>query len=236
MIDIVYFVKDGDENEELKYSLRSLKNFLPNEDKRVIFYGGCPKDLKPDLHIKVWQHSGSKYGNVHSMYEELAQNLRIKKEFYMFNDDFFVMKKINEWKPQHNGSLEDYINRVEKTSFPSSYTMRLRRTWGIMRDKGETLKNFELHIPMKYNRIQLREILKEYKGMNGVRSQYGNRFYHESEDRKDVKIFSNTQSFTKQTDYLSTSDESWKSYEIGEYLRNKFKTPSKYERIQNEKF
>lgn len=231
MIDIVYFVKDEDENEELKYSLRSLKNFLPSEEKRVIFYGGCPKDLKPDMHFKVWQHSGTKYGNVHSMYEELSQNLHINSEFYMFNDDFFVMKKINEWKPQHSGTLSSYIKRIEKNCGASCYTMRLLRALSKMQEDGKEVLNYELHIPMKYNKRNLRELLKVNRGLNGVRSQYGNIFYSTiSTNRKDVKIFSNTEDFTKTSDYLSTSDESWKDFPVGEYIRNKFKTPSKYER------
>lgn len=231
MIDIVYFVKDEDENEELKYSLRSLKNFLPSEEKRVIFYGGCPKDLKPDMHFKVWQHSGTKYGNVHSMYEELSQNLHINNEFYMFNDDFFVMKKINEWKPQHNGTLSEYIKRIEKNCGASSYTLRLLMALSKMQGDGKEVLNYELHIPMKYNKKNLRELLKVNRGLNGVRSQYGNIFYSTiSTNRKDVKIFSNTEDFTKSSDYLSTSDESWKDFPVGEYIRNKFKIPSKYER------
>ena len=49
--DIVYFVKNTEENEELVYSLRSVeKNFPYN---RVWFFGGCPNGLKPDVHIPV---------------------------------------------------------------------------------------------------------------------------------------------------------------------------------------
>lgn len=43
--DIVYFVKESAKNEELRYSLRSLKNFPHG---RVWFYGYCPSFLKPD--------------------------------------------------------------------------------------------------------------------------------------------------------------------------------------------
>ena len=51
--DIVYFVKNTEENEELIYSLRSVdKNFPFN---KVWFFGGCPKGLTPDVHIPVVQ-------------------------------------------------------------------------------------------------------------------------------------------------------------------------------------
>ena len=57
MWDIVYFVKDTKTNEELKYSLRSLVNF---PHKSVWFYGGGPRDLNPDFHIKVNQNQPTK--------------------------------------------------------------------------------------------------------------------------------------------------------------------------------
>ena len=52
MYDVVYFVKDTKENEELRYSLRTLKNF---PHAKVWFYGGCPEGLKPDHHVYVKQ-------------------------------------------------------------------------------------------------------------------------------------------------------------------------------------
>ena len=66
MKDIVYFVKDTKINEELRYSLRSLKNFPHG---KVWFYGGCPEGLKPDYHIKIEQDQPTKWANIFKMFK-----------------------------------------------------------------------------------------------------------------------------------------------------------------------
>ena len=53
MNDIVYFVKGSRKNEELRYSLRTLKNF---PHRKVFFYGEFPDGLVPDRHIHVKQN------------------------------------------------------------------------------------------------------------------------------------------------------------------------------------
>ena len=92
MWDIVYFVKDTQVNEELRHSLRSLKNFPHN---KVWFYGGCPDGLKPDYHIEVEQDQPTKWQNIFKMFKLACSNKDITKNFWLFNDDFFVMKPIN---------------------------------------------------------------------------------------------------------------------------------------------
>lgn len=87
MWDIVYVVKDTKTNEELKYSLRSLVNF---PHKRVWFYGGCPRDLNPDFHIKVDQNQPTKWANIFMMFKMVCDNPTITKNFWLFNDDFFL--------------------------------------------------------------------------------------------------------------------------------------------------
>lgn len=58
MYDIVYFVKESKTNEELRYSLRTLKNF---PHRKVWFYGGCPEGLKPDQYVYVEQDQPTKW-------------------------------------------------------------------------------------------------------------------------------------------------------------------------------
>ena len=62
--DIVYFVKESESNEELRYSLRSLVNF---PHRYVWFYGGCPEGLNPDFHVPVKQDKDNKWKNVSMM-------------------------------------------------------------------------------------------------------------------------------------------------------------------------
>ena len=94
MWDIVYFVKDTKVNEELKHSVRSLKNFPHN---KVWFYGGCPDGLKPDHHIYIKQDQPTKWQNIFEMFKMACKNKDITKNFWLFNDDFFCDATCKRW-------------------------------------------------------------------------------------------------------------------------------------------
>lgn len=81
--DIVYFVKDTESNEELRYSLRTLKNF---PHRKVWLYGGCPAGLKPDKWVHLVQDKENKWENVRMMLESACKNKEISSSFWLFND------------------------------------------------------------------------------------------------------------------------------------------------------
>ena len=109
MDDIVYFIKPCTSNEELTYSLRTLKNFPHN---KVWFYGGCPDNLKPDYHVKVKQVY-NKWQNVNMMLRMACTNPKITDNFWLFNDDFFIMKEVKNPTNHYNGDLYKRIIKLE---------------------------------------------------------------------------------------------------------------------------
>lgn len=222
-MDIVYFVKDTKENEELKYSLRSLKNL---QYDNVWFFGGRPNGLRPDKAVRVLQNQPTKYDNVHVMYSWVL-NSEVSDDFIMFNDDFFVMDKVAEVLPAHRGSLYEYIVKVEDNNGGmTAYTRRLRRTTKALEEAGLSTRCYELHIPMVFNKEKLRAALNKFPGLNGVRSIYGN-MYYEGNRIPDCKVFKQGQPLPEGP-FLSTSDSTWKYY-IGEGIKRKFDTPSRFE-------
>ena len=61
------------------------------------------------------------------------------------------------------------------------------------------------------------------------RSQYGNRarvpyVYHE-----DVKIYENNERPREDTDYLSTTEKSFRDGLVGQFIRERFDKPSRFE-------
>lgn len=222
-MDIVYFVKNSKENEELRYSLRSLVNL---EHDKVWFFGGAPDGLKPDRSVRIIQNQDNKYDNVHNMYSSVL-NSEVSEDFIMFNDDFFVMDKVAEVLPVHRGSLYEYIVKVEDNNGGlTAYTRRLRRTAKALEAAGLSTRCYELHIPMVYNKDKLRAALKEFPGLNGVRSIYGN-MYYKGNRIPDCKVFKYDQPLPEGP-FLSTSDSTWKYY-IGDTIKKKFDTPSRFE-------
>lgn len=224
MNDIVYFVKDSEENEELKYSLRTLKNF---PHRKVWFYGGCPANLKPDHHVYVEQNEENKWQNVNKMLRLACKNKKITKNFWVFNDDFFVMKQIDKPTNYYNGDLYKRIVTLEnKYNRITPYSQLLRDVCKELESMGATTKNYTLHVPMLINRDKALELFK-ISDFPGYRSLYANYFNIGGEQMRDVKITSKEKVY-KDGIYLSTDDKSFEG-KVGEQIREIFSDKCKYE-------
>lgn len=148
MHDIVYFLKDTKVNEELRYSLRTLHNF---PHRKVWFYGGCPTGLIPDKHVYIIQDQENKWKNVNLMLKHVSRNKNITKNFWLFNDDFFIMEKIEKPINYYNGdmykrivTLEDCYNGI------TPYSQLLRDTCKELESLGCTTKKTMLYIYLCY--------------------------------------------------------------------------------------
>lgn len=228
--DIVYFLKETDENEELRYSLRSVEQNFPHKD--IWFYGGCPNGIKPDLHVKCLQGTESKYLNVRTMLEQAIFNDDISDDFWLFNDDFFIMSPVAFVQPGIQGSLWRKIQQLEtKYRKETAYSRKLKVTaYELKRLKKDRL-NYELHYPMLINKKKAQKLLKEITSDIAFRSAYGNYYELGGVLIPDVKIF-DTESLPHpdmHNVFLSTSDKSFAEGAVGEYIRRKFVDQCKYE-------
>lgn len=229
-LDVVYFVKEAYENEELRYSLRSVDLNLPH--RNVWIYGMPPCGIEVDHVARFGQTGRTKWDRVRSMFEKLDLNYGLSDNFILMNDDFFIMKPIKELKNYYGGSLQERINVIEKHfNGPTSYTVRLRRTQEYLKANKLTTKNYELHIPMIVNKAKFKEQLDRYKGLNGAsRSFYGNTYKIGGTKCKDVKVYDLDGNFNHNTTFLSTSDQSFYFGEVGKFIREKFPYKSRFER------
>ena len=224
-MDIVYFVKDTDTNEELRYSLRSLKNF-PHD--KVWFYGGCPKGLKPDHHVYVNQDQPTKWANIFMMFKMVCVNDKISKDFWLFNDDFFVMKPVKSGPDYYNGNLYKRVVTLEDTHNGfTPYSQQLRYTLQELESMGCDTLNYALHVPMKINRKKGQELVNIMDGPM-IRCVYGNYFKIGGTEHSDVKIDSIDKRY-KDSDYLSTNDKSFTNGVVGQQIREIFNNKCKYE-------
>ena len=169
MYDIVYFLKESKTNEELRYSLRSLKNFPYN---KVWFYGGCPDGLKPDYHIRIRQDEENKWKNVNKMLRLACTNKFIRDKFWLFNDDFFVMTEIRNPTNYYNGDLYKRIVTLENSyNRITPYSKLLRDCCKELESLGCETKNYTLHVPMLINKRKMLELLN-VTDFPGFRSLY----------------------------------------------------------------
>jgi hypothetical protein len=237
--DIVYIVKEGDDNEELRYSLRSIKN-LPHE--RVFIVGYKPSWVTGVEHIPVEQ-TKQKYKNASACWAAAYNSRRISNDFILMNDDFFIMKPINELPVLHMGNIEKSIDFFEKKDGKYSvYPTNLRNTCCALREFGiqvEDIKSYDLHVPMMINKRKYRRLakLREEKVSSMLflsgRTLYGNYYGIGGTEISDVKAEDNFFDFSRNSVFLSTNDVTFKSGKIGEYIRECFSEACEHEARHN---
>ena len=223
--DIVYFVKDTSKNEELRYSLRSLKNFPHN---KVYFYGGCPDGLNPDVHISVVQDQPTKWANIFKMFKLACINPDITDNFWLFNDDFFIMKPVECGPNFYEGDLYKRVVTLEdKHNGITPYSQQLRYTLQELESMGCTTINYAVHTPMLINKENGCELCNIINGPM-IRCVYGNYFNIGGVNHRDCKIDSKEKLY-KDGDYLSTNDKSFGG-KVGEQIRKYFPNKCQYEK------
>lgn len=228
-LDIVYLVKDGIRNEELRYSLRTVERNFPH--RLVWFYGGRPRGLKPDHHVPITQNGSTKWENTGMMLRAVAENEELSRKFILFNDDFFIMKPIDKYPYYHYGSLVDQIKRIEAAHHGgSAYTMKLKNTLVELLKNRKGIVNYELHVPFIFDREKLVELFEEYPAGLATRTMYGNVYKVGGKELVDPKLHSAAHGkVPDDPTFLSTDDAAFAFGQVGREIRKKFQGPSRFE-------
>lgn len=230
-LDVVYFVKDGIRNEELRFSIRSVCMNMPY--KRIWIFGGCPQNIVPDVRVRVEQEGNTKWDKVRTMYRMAAENKEITDDFILFNDDFFVMKPTDTIEPIYRCTLDEHIPMLENNfgNKPTPYSRLLRSCNEELKRSGKTQYSYELHTPFIFNKQKLLKILNEYPDQHCTRTFYGNFWNIGGEKTSDIKVFSDKPKFDfKSTRFLSTDDSVINiNNSVWRYIKKTLNKKSKYE-------
>ena len=218
--DVVYLVRPGDLNDELRWSLRSLAN-LPH--RRVWIAGFQPSWTCNVGRIKVPQTLG-KWDNQQRTIRAVCDVAEVSERFVLFNDDFFVVEPLARLPVLHRGTLGAFSDRSAARG--DEYGRRIRATLKYL--GPDALSYDGLHVPMTFNRRRLAPIID--KSPPGVlfRSVYGNKAAVGGREHSDVKVSRNTSRYP--SPFVSTSDGAFKRRPVGEWIRGMFPEPSPYER------
>ena len=231
-MDFVYICRDG-ENEELRYSIRSVLNSFP--EAKVWLVGGKPEWYSGHC-VPVDQNS-NKYANALKNLKSLCEHPEISNNFVLMNDDFFIIKKINNIDQFYNGLLSDKINRFTQITGSSMYIKKLITTNKKLIDLG--IKNpidYELHTPMPMNKPGLLDVIEKYPECLW-RSMFGNLYNVGGTQMDDVKIYVNKRHLARSNEitdssiYMSTEDTSLKVM-LDKMLKQMLPEPSIYEKIK----
>lgn len=187
--------------------------------------------------MRLNQPGLNKWEKVRNSIIKVCENNEITEDFWLFNDDFFVMKKRKaNFEPQYNGRVADYIEQIKKKHYGShsEYTVRLMNTIDALEKAGFGTLNYEVHKPMLINRAKALEVLERFPNVGGFRSLYGNYWQIGGENQHDMKIKAMGEFDWGDWEFLSTSDGSFRDGEIGRYIRGKFNKISRFEKEVNE--
>ena len=226
-MDYVYICRKGD-NEELRYSIRSVVENLPPGNIWVIGYK--PKWYTGNF-IPV-RDSQNKFDNIKKCMSAIVDNDEISDDFVSMHDDFFIVKKIDSVPILYGGLLEDRVSLYKKLSPSSMYTVLLEKTLKRLTRLGiDNPLDYDIHVPMLMNKTLLGKILTmPYL----ERSNYGNIFSIGGAISNDVKVYSKGRMSSRSYDFLngesyflSTEDTSFEK--IKPTLESLFSKPSKYE-------
>ena len=227
--DIIYILKKDIDPYELIYSLRSIEANFPH--RKVWFVGGQPSGLVPDARIEHQQSGSNKWELIRSSMYEVARNEDVTSDFFLFNDDFFVMQPVKgKWMNFACGTLTDRVNQfAAENPWLSPYARTLFKAREELKTLGCGEVNYDVHLPMLFNKDTVIQAIRQCSSPQ-MRSVYGNITKSPCKDRKDVKIGDLTTIPLESCDFLSTNEMSFKHGQVGFFIRERFPTPSRFER------
>lgn len=228
--DIVYVVRPGDWNEELRYSLRSLVN-LPHG--RVWIVGHKPPWVT-NVHHWARNQSEGKHLNATKGLVEITDEIgaSLTKPFLLFNDDFYVMRPIKKMPILHMGPVGEVIDWYARMRHIGAYYRGMQETYQLCKALGiQKPLSYELHVPMPIYREPLLDAWKKGRHLKilHIRTLYGNLAGLQGTYMADVKVYRGRTKGWEDWPFLSTNDDALVFPEMRKHLRTAFPTPSPYE-------
>ena len=157
-----------------------------------------------------------------------CKNSNISSNFWLFNDDFFVMEQVEKPTNYYNGDLYKRIVQLEDSYHGiTPYTEQLRNMCKELESMGLPTLNYTLHVPILINKKNMIELLN-MTDCPMFRSLYGNFVRLKAKKSTDVKIVSKEKKY-KGGIYLSTDDNSFNGI-VGQQIKDTFPDRCKYER------
>lgn len=162
--DLVYIVRDG-ENDELKYSLRSVNENL-TYNHIWIYCNNPPKWLQNSRKLTIIPQTtnikigfNKKHDITHSNLKNATLNPDITENFIYFNDDFFIIEPVEIIPPISRGLLSTYMKYNKVDPHASLYKRSVEGNYRILSkqptiDKAK-IYSYEMHAPLPVTKQEL---------------------------------------------------------------------------------
>jgi hypothetical protein len=224
-LDIAYIVRFGDLNNELKYSLRTLKNLdFPG---KVFIAGYKPKWVRNVTYLPV-ENQRDKFKNAYANFLELCRCDQISDDFIFMHDDYFIVKEVAHIPNYYKGSLDLILSRIKAKN---RYIDNLAYTRDFLKEQG--IKDplcFDVHMPFIINRKKFLDLVDRYPEMAGLNklSAYGNLYGLEGQLVRDVKV-RGVNDGNLDRPFISSNDHLFRRNRAMKKLRKQFAKKSRFE-------
>jgi hypothetical protein len=228
-LDVLYPVRPGESNEELRYSLRSLTANLPHG--RVWLIGHRPTWVTGVGFIEGGNAQKNAHANVYNNLLLACQHPDLPDEFVVFNDDFFVTAPVPRVYVLYRGTMADHLRKWPRGRAGYGWWQEslLATNISLQAVGIENPLSYELHVPFPVNKHAMAETLEQFRRVTPHnppqwRTLYGNMHSIGGALHPDGKAL---RPGTLSRPYHSTDDSSWR------YFRNSvmalFPKPCGYE-------
>lgn len=179
-MDILYYIGNGSiyNNDELRYSLRSIEKYCKDVD-RVFIVGNKPEFLKDVEYI--WVEDKYKWHTNACLKTKAAIEAGISEDFLLMNDDFFMLKpfEAKKYPHYHKGDIPEKPN--------NEYQKIVVNTGNYLKSLGKPFKHYGVHCPMRINAKKYMLLERYFFEPMSIRCLYGNLFCEgvETKDNKD---------------------------------------------------
>lgn len=220
-------VRPGDNNEALRYSLRSLSN-LPHG--RVFISGYTPKWVTGVVSLNRNQEGVHDLENSNRNLLGALQQSDLSDDFILMMDDVFIMRPIDEVPVCYDRTLGDRVTRYRTGNrFEQAYSLLRTQDWLKKHAPiDRAYLNYEMHFPCVFNKEKLLTVMEE--AMNELpliairpRTLYYNYYQIKGQEVNDAKDSTDTEN-----NFIS-SGRDFATSGTGELIRSCFTDRSTYE-------
>lgn len=224
MVAVVWIVKPGDDNEPLRFSMRSVWANLPHTSAWI---AGHKPSWVSDLvhHRPAQQNPGDRHGNVRRNIEQACHSL---DRWILMWDDIYVMRPMHELPVYTRGPIDQVVAAIRtKDNGPSRHADDIEQAGKTLRAMGynHPLAYDALHLPQHINSEHMLQAIRERGTTNCVLTMHGNiaglgGAVVANAKRADA---------WREEAIISTSQKRWDTGDEGRHVRGLFPEPCPYE-------
>jgi hypothetical protein len=220
---IVWIVRPGDENESLRYSMRSVWANLPHTSAWI---AGHKPSWVSDLvhHRPAVQNPGDRHGNVRRNIEQACHSL---DRWILMWDDVYVMRPMTELPIYTAGPLDQVVARIRRKDGASKHADDIEAAGKVCRVLGidEPSAYDALHLPQHIHSETMLHALRATATTNCVLTLHGNMA------GLGGTVVHNAKRATgwREADIVSTSEKRFKVGDEGRHVRATFPEACPYE-------